>query len=138
MKSISLSIPYPPSVNRIYYNRKSGTNLRGRGLTKEAKDYKIIVANLIHYTFPTVKFGDERVKLSILDCAIKPRGDNHNGEKIVADAIELSGIINNDRQIVCTEILPYHNSPKDEWLIKLELYTYEQNINDMKRFFKES
>jgi len=176
---IAIRIPYPPSVNETYYNRKSLSkdgnsefgkrtswgpiplpnnknlawegettflkglewktdNKRGRGLTKEARNYRKMVANLIRYSFLSTNFGKEKVKLTILDCQVKARGDNHNCIKIVADAIELSGIIKNDKQIVASEIIPYHTSPKNEWIIKLELYDHETNHESLKRFLTKT
>lgn len=129
MKIFYVSIPYPPSVNRIYHNRIISKNsctknhLRGRGLTKEARDYKQCVAKILYYSFLNSKFGDQNVKVTILDNPPHRRGDSHNGLKIVFDAIQLSGIINNDKQIVAYEVIPGSVKNPPTWLIKIEPYT---------------
>lgn len=126
---IILTIPYPPSINKTYFNRvfPKGTlknnRLKGRGLTKDAKKYKDCVAMLIHSQFNKMKFGDQTVKVSILDNPANLRGDNHNGEKIVFDSIQLSGIINNDKQIIAHEIIPGIIKNPPSWTIKIEPYT---------------
>lgn len=136
MKFVEICIPYPPSVNKIYYNRQQKSpTLRGRGLTMEAKHYKKYVANLIHYSFPTVKFGKQDVKVSILSNPPNNRGDNHNGIKIVFDALELSGIIDNDKQIVALEIVPGDITIPSTWNIKIETYTPTERFLDKIRFW---
>lgn len=129
MKILQITIPYPPSVNRIYHNRiiskdtVSKNHLRGRGLTKEARQYKEYVANLLHYSFLNSKFGDQTVKVTILDNPSHRRGDSHNGLKIVFDAMELSGIINNDRQVIAYEVIPGALKKTPVWSLKIEPYT---------------
>lgn len=129
MKNILITIPYPPSVNKIYHNRVivkdfgSKNRLRGRGLTKEARDYKNYVATLLNYKFKHMKFGDKLVKITILDNPRNLRGDSHNGLKIVFDAIELSGLIDNDKQIVSYEVIPGKIKKTDPtWTIRLEQF----------------
>lgn len=143
MKAISLTIPYPPSVNKIYYNRnisglkckRTGKMLRGKGLTTEAADYKRMVADLIHYTFPLIKYGKRDVKISVLSSPSSRRGDNHNGLKIVFDAIELSGIIENDKQIVALEMIPAELRNPPTWDIKIRPYSALDKIVDAVRFW---
>lgn len=128
---IEFNIPYPPSVNRIYYNRKvKDGKLKGRGLTTEANNYKKMVAELIHFSFPHIKFGKEEVKVSIVSSPPNRRGDNHNGLKIVFDAIEMSGIIDNDKQIVSLHLIPSDVSKNPCWNIRMQNYTKSQNIKD--------
>lgn len=136
MENIKLSIPYPPSVNRIYYNRKvTNGKLRGRGLTNEANVYKKMVADLIHYSFPRIKYGKQDVKVTILSRPPNKRGDNHNGLKIVFDAIQLSGLIDNDKQIVSLEIIPCEVTKNPEWIVKIQPYSVVQKALDFIRFF---
>lgn len=129
MKILSITIPYPISVNRMYYNRiitQDGcekNHLRGRGLTKEARAYKTFVASLLHYSFLNSKFGDENVKVTILDNPPHRRGDSHNGLKICFDSMQLSGIINNDKQIVSYEVIPGALKNPPVWVLKIEPYT---------------
>jgi Holliday junction resolvase RusA-like endonuclease len=138
MKTVQITIPYPPSVNKIYYNRQTpDSQLRGRGLTSEAKKYKNYVAELLHYSFPSIKFGKQDVKVSILSNPPNKRGDNHNGLKIVFDAIELSGIIENDKQIVALEIIPCEIQNPPSWNIKIEPYTMIHRILDKIRYWNE-
>ena len=132
MKTVLINIPYPPSVNKTYYNRVIATDplkknkLRGRGLTKEARDYKKTVASLIYYQFNNQKFEDNKVKVTILDNPINDMRDNHNCLKIVFDAIELSGLINNDRQIIAHEIIPGEFQDPPSWTLKIEIYPYKR------------
>lgn len=128
MKNVVITIPYPPSVNETYYNRSFSNDslkknkLRGRGLTKEAKSYKIDLAFELHFKFHRDKFGNHPVKVTILDNPLNKRGDNHNCEKIVFDAIQLSGLIDNDNQIIAHEMIPgtFKNPPS--WTLKIEPY----------------
>jgi len=124
MKILSIVIPYPISVNKMYYNRNldGKKGLRGRGLTKEAIQYKKYVAELLHYSFLGSKFGDSNVKVTILDNPPHRRLDSHNGLKIVFDAIQLSGIINNDKQIVAYEVIPGAIKKPPVWNLKIEAY----------------
>lgn len=129
MKSILLTIPYPPSVNKIYYNRyiiKDGitkNHQKGRGLTKEARSYLKLVSSLIYFSFPGITFGKENVKITILDNPSHRLGDNHNCEKIVYDAIQMSKIIYNDKQIIAHEMIPGVCKNPPTWTIKIEPYT---------------
>src|SRR5271169_2955749 len=102
-KPISFSIPLPPSINEQYVNHKPtprDTNARGRHLTKAARSYKKSVAEQIMYCFPRVKYGKDPVSISIVVYPKNNRRDEFNCEKIVFDAIQDSGIIENDRQII--------------------------------------
>jgi Holliday junction resolvase RusA-like endonuclease len=127
MKNVIVSIPYPPSVNKIYHNRVishdglTKNHLRGRGLTKEAKDYKRLVAEMIYYSFLGVNFAESLVKLSVIDHPRNRRSDCHNGLKIVCDAIEMSGIIKNDKQLY-PFIYPGVLKNPPEWEITLERF----------------
>ena len=131
MKYVSLEIPYPPSVNKLYYNRKSSFGIlhygkkRGRILTPEARAYKIGVSSLIHYQFPQVKFGKEDVKVTIIDNPKNRRRDKDNGLKIVFDSIEMSGIIENDRQIVAYEFIPGVTKNPPTWFITIKSFEGE-------------
>jgi Holliday junction resolvase RusA-like endonuclease len=64
-----------------------------------------------------------------LDNPSNLRGDNHNCEKIVFDAIQLSGIINNDKQIIAHEIIPGIIKNPPSWTIKIE--PYERPTEDL-------
>ena len=126
---ILFTIPYPPSVNNTYFNRVivkdtlKKNRLRGRGLTKEARAYKAGIAILINSKFHRSRFENQTVKVTILDNPANLRGDNHNCEKIVFDAMQLSGIINNDKQIIAHEIIPGIIKNPPTWTIKIEPYT---------------
>ena len=126
MKSLTVTIPYPPSVNKTYFNRSfrrdiiKQNHLRGRGLTKAAKDYKMLVAVLISKEANRLIFGEQTVKVTILDNPANLRGDNHNCEKIVFDAIEMSGVIYNDKQIISHEMIPGRLKNPGSWTIKIE------------------
>jgi Holliday junction resolvase RusA-like endonuclease len=132
---IILNIPYPPSFNKTYFNRVipkdplKKNRLRGRGLTKEASAYKSSLAMLIHSKSHRMKFWDQTIKVTILDNPSNLRGDNHNCEKIVFDAIQLSGIINNDKQIIAHEIIPGIIKNPPSWTIKIE--PYERPTKDL-------
>jgi len=136
MKIVEICIPYPPSVNKIYYNRSNPSiKATGRGLTSEARGYKKYVAELIHYSLPSIKFGSKDVKVSILSSPPNNRGDNHNGLKIVFDAIELSGLIDNDKQIVALEIIPCEIKNPGTWNLKIEPYSIKDRIMDKIRYW---
>lgn len=137
MKNVLITVPYPISVNKIYHNRviikdKAKKNrLRGRGLTKEARDYKLLVAWLIKSKLNGSKFGSKSVKVTILDNPSNLRGDSHNGLKIVYDAIELSGLIDNDNQIIAMEIIPGVLKTPPSWTLKIEPYEEERRSTEL-------
>lgn len=126
MKSFVVTIPYPPSVNRIYFNRMrkdtKGNRVKGRGLTTEAREYKDHVSNLIGYLGYNCRFGDSPIKVTILDKPRNGQRDSHNGIKIVFDAIEQSGLIDNDKQIIAYEVIPGIFANPPSWVLKLEPY----------------
>lgn len=85
-------VDYPVSVNRIYRRLKKGVVL-----TKKAAEYKAYTA----WKFKRLtKLYDKPVQLIVeLYSADKRVRDIDNGMKILFDAIEHSGVIDNDFQI---------------------------------------
>ena len=109
MKTIEFSIPYPPTVNHLYstsgvrkWSEKKKKWYYPRHTSNEARKFKNEVAQIIAYECPKVHYGDSLVEVHIIvyPHTDKRKRDHHNGEKALYDAIELSGIINNDKQIV--------------------------------------
>jgi crossover junction endodeoxyribonuclease RusA len=92
-QSISLTLPYPPSVNEMYANAN-----KGRRLTKKGRDFKTAVKRLIVAKKIKANFAGEL----LLEIAIyRPRtsGDLDNRIKAVQDALQKL-VYSNDSQIV--------------------------------------
>lgn len=137
MESITFTVPYPPTCNNLYVSspkKKWSKRLKKwyypRYMTKEAKQYKKLVSELIFYKFPKVKYGKLPIGVYI---TVYPPNDNrmrdiHNGEKILFDAIEASGIIDNDCKIVDRSSTIAHKVDKGEWVVKIK--NFEGKINN--------
>jgi Holliday junction resolvase RusA-like endonuclease len=130
MKEITFTIPYPPSVNKIYAQSpkpkvsKAGKIYYPRLLSKEGQEFKKYVSELIFYTFPRIKYEDHPVEINII--VNEPNDnrtrDSHNGEKILYDAIQESGIINNDKQLVKRSSTPGKKIDKGSWIVVMRPY----------------
>jgi len=93
-------------------------------MSKEATQYKKLVSELIFYKFPKVKYEKVPVGVYII---IYPPDDNrirdmHNGEKILFDSIEASGIIDNDCQIVDRSSTIAYKMDKGQWVITIKQF----------------
>lgn len=129
MQGITFTVPFPPSCNHLYvssphrkWSKKLGKWYCPRYLAPEAKQYKKLVSGLIACKFPEVKYGKAQVGVYI---TVYPPGDNrvrdmHNGEKILFDAIEASGIIANDCQIVDRSSTIAHKVDKGQWVVTIK------------------
>jgi Holliday junction resolvase RusA-like endonuclease len=129
MESITFTVPFPPTCNHLYVSsphRKWSKRLQKwyypRYLSKEALQYKKLVSDLIFYKFPKVKYGKSPIGVYII---VYPPDDNrrrdmHNGEKILFDSIEESGIIDNDCQIVDRSSKIAHKMDKGQWVITIK------------------
>lgn len=93
---MKLTLPWPPSVNDLYMNRKGGKG-RGRILTVEGRGYKQLAAALAMKAGMRPITGDVAVKMVLY----RPRksGDIDNFSKAVFDS--LKGIAWNDDGQVC-------------------------------------
>jgi len=113
MQKISFTTPFPPSVNRIYATSsrpkisKAGKIYYPRVLSKEGRVFKKYVSELLRFGFYKVKYGDHPVEIEVTFCLPDDNRtrDDHNCEKILYDAIQESGIINNDKQLYPRHIL---------------------------------
>lgn len=94
--SISLELPYPPSVNHYYARTKQGACF----LTKRAKAYQHEVSWLVRCTkgrantidFPVAVW----IELYPPDNRVR---DTDNTQKAIFDALQYSGLIENDKLI---------------------------------------
>jgi len=104
----------------MYANRKFPNGRRGRVLTKEARAYKQGVALLIRSLTKQATFGNANVRVSIIDHPANHRGDKDNGLKIAFDCLQLSGIIENDRQIKSYSLTDGEVKKIPVWIITIE------------------
>jgi len=120
-------LPWPISVNKMYVNaQKSETMARGRYLTNEARRYKRAAISLIYYSCLRIKYGTQDVEVKIIQFPPDRRArDRDNGLKIVFDAIQESGIIENDSQIVAFEVAFGHITKNPHW--KIWMRPYQRN-----------
>lgn len=114
MENIEFIVPWPPSANSLYVNenkltlsqpkdplKKAPRYYQKRRLSKEGINFTKYVKDLLGYTFPRVKYGSHPVFAYItLYPPDKRRRDHPNCEKVLYDAIQKSGIINDDRQFL--------------------------------------
>lgn len=96
MKKIKLILPYPPSVNLAFFNRKGGGGVKGRGLRTVYKVFVEEVTKLIPaggYMFE----GPVKMKVKIF----RPtnRGDIDNRLKMLLDSFK-GYLYNDDDQVV--------------------------------------
>lgn len=94
MTIAAFSIPLPPSLNNIYFNRPR----KGRGKTTEYKDWLDAAAwEIRSQRAPSIR-GDVRLDLVIQ----RPNSasDLDNRIKACQDAIQRAGVLKNDNQIV--------------------------------------
>lgn len=93
MKAI-IELPHPPSANQYYRRGMYSTYLSDAG-----HKYKALVSDaVIEYQMP--KFGDARLKVSLtLLPRSKAKHDLDNYFKAALDALQDSGVFNNDCQI---------------------------------------
>jgi crossover junction endodeoxyribonuclease RusA len=95
MEPITITLPYPPSVNR--YWRKWRNRMV---ISNEGRAYRLRVGGVVLQAGnPT--FGDEPVRLDML--VFRPdrrKRDIDNIRKAVYDAIEAVGVLDDDNQIV--------------------------------------
>lgn len=129
MEPITFTVPFPPSCNHLYvsspykkWSKKLGKWYYPRYLATEAKQYKKLVSELILYKFPKIKYGKEPIGVYIV---VYPPNDNrirdmHNGEKILFDAIEASGIIDNDCQVVERSSSIGDKTDKGQWVVTIK------------------
>ena len=115
IQSIELTLPYPPSINRIYTTTAEGK----RVYTKEAREYKKTVAQACQLKSVVGMMGELVLTMN----AYRPRraGDTDNLLKITQDSLE--GICyENDSQIakIIAERFDDKLNPRIE--VKLEKY----------------
>ena len=98
---IILTLPFPPSLNRIYRTRGG---LRGVYLTKEGRDYKEAVAEIV--AGMGVQSMTQRLHMFITAyMPDKRRRDIMNLEKITCDALQAAGVFDDDSQIDSFQIV---------------------------------
>lgn len=134
MEEIIFIVPYPPSVNKAYSTSSKGKIVKGgknagkiyfpRRLSPESLAYKKFVSQLIFFSFLKVKYDDHPVEIEIIVNSPDDNRtrDDHNCEKILYDAIQESGIIKNDKQIVKRTIMPGIKIGKGSWIVKMNPY----------------
>ena len=94
MTSVTLTIPLPPSLNNIFFNRPHG----GRSKTTEYKNWVELASWEIRKQRPKMIEGDAAIHLTIE--RPNAQSDLDNRIKAVLDALQKAGVLKNDRQIV--------------------------------------
>lgn len=93
MKILEITIPYPVSVNNLYFAKKFG----GKYLNHHVPRYRQTVFALCAQK---QKFGDSKIRLEIKmyppDRRIR---DIDNICKVILDSLQCSGVYNNDSQV---------------------------------------
>lgn len=93
MKTLSLSLPYPPSVNTYW-----GFQGHRRFLTPKAQAFKVAVLQAVRLT--NIRFNSSRLELIIaLHCPDKRARDIDNVLKPLLDALVQAGLFDDDSQV---------------------------------------
>jgi Holliday junction resolvase RusA-like endonuclease len=94
-KKVEFTLPFPPTINDYYGNRKGG----GRYLNPKAKNYLEKMPMVIKSLTKRVKLKG-KIKIDYLfACPDNRKHDIGNLYKGLDDAIEKSGLIENDNDI---------------------------------------
>jgi Holliday junction resolvase RusA-like endonuclease len=145
MQPIEFIVPYPPTANNLYvvskrakWSKKKNKWYYPRFLAPKARSYKKYVSELIAYTFPKVKYGTHPIGVYI---TVSPPNDNrirdiHNGEKILFDAIQESGIIDNDHQILDRSSKIGEKVKDGQWKINIKPLSPKE-IKEIELLFEE-
>lgn len=90
MKELSVTLPYPPSVNRVWRTTKQGKMY----LAKQVREYRKQVWAI---TFNKAKFEKSKVRLEIkMFPPDKRRRDADNIAKAILDSLTHAGVIEDD------------------------------------------
>jgi crossover junction endodeoxyribonuclease RusA len=93
-KNLSISLPFPPSVNHIYNHTRNGTYLK-----KEVKTYRKEVLVLLHGR-KRAQFGNDRLRVTLFIFPPDERKrDLDNLGKVILDSLEENEVYENDSQI---------------------------------------
>lgn len=101
---VELTLPLPPSVNALYYNRSKkelgiakaiGKPLKGRGKTDRYRQWLRTAGNLINAQRPGRIGGAYTLTIIIGSGAALDLG---NAEKAVSDILQEYGIVDNDKK----------------------------------------
>ena len=93
MRSVTLILPLPPSVNSYYFNMGNR-----RAIGKAGRDYKNIVANYIQDN-GIESFGNTRLYMHLqLSFRDKRKADIDNRTKSLWDALKSAGLYMDDEQ----------------------------------------
>lgn len=95
-KEITFQLPYPPSINHYYKKNKFG----GLYVGKKGRDYRELVAGIIKQLTrgKTKIIGSTKIEIDLYP-PDKRKRDIDNVLKCLLDALQDSGIIQNDNQI---------------------------------------
>ena len=97
-RTLSLSVPYPPSANRYWRHRATGGHLVTY-IAKEALEYRNEVRAAVLATPIAAAF--EGHLTVIYDCysPYPNKGDLGNAEKVLSDALTKAGVWGDDSQL---------------------------------------
>ncbi len=103
-RCIELELPLPPSINHYHGKRsikpKGGTNYRVRVFVTPAGKAFLREVRALVLAAGCPSFGKAEVAVR-LDISLPSNcGDHHNREKPLLDALEDSGVFENDKQVV--------------------------------------
>lgn len=148
---IQFDLPWPPSINKTYVNASPHVSKKsyyinhvgkvierktpGRFLSKEGRSYKKLASEIAFYSSLGKKFGKRKIEVKIVQFLPDGRKrDRDNGIKIVFDSLELSGLIDNDRQIVGFEVVEGPPVEKPYWKLWIRPYQRNKEFGIFKEF----
>ena len=95
MEMVELSLPFPPSLNRIWRSRRGANGKPTYYLDRRYETWKRVCDNIIMATRPRPKVaGHFDITITLHDA--KRRGDADNRAKGVLDVLQRAGVIEND------------------------------------------
>lgn len=95
MTTVRLKLPYPPTVNHVYGLGRKGTLY----MKPEGKAYSERVAWMVKAACRALKLSGPLAVSYIIHPPDKRKRDIANCEKVLTDAIQMSGLFDDDFQI---------------------------------------
>ena len=121
---MNLRLPYPPSINNYYAQRRNVrcgvcrqmVKVPPNYLSKEAKQYRREVARLC---IGLDRFGDAKLAVRVDWFPPADRGDVDNRIKPLLDALEDAKIFDDDKQVKDIRLVWRHPVPGGHCLVKI-------------------
>jgi len=138
IKKYFFKLSIPPSVNSLYNSayRNGKVVFYMNNKAKEAKDVLMMEIKVQAMQNKCPKFKDKTVILEMIPVNMKKGRDTNNLYKLLNDAFQDSGIIDNDKNIIERTLRLEYNNEKESYL---KVWLYEAKglplDEDIKEYF---